>query len=94
MRLRAVAQHTDGFRLAEIDLSLRSEGELAGTRQSGVAQFTVAILPDDAPLLELARARAKLILAADPELRGAENALLADELQNAFGEEAMLPIPG
>jgi ATP-dependent DNA helicase RecG len=94
MRLRAVAQHTDGFRLAEIDLSLRSEGELAGTRQSGVAQFTVACLPDDAPLLELARARAQLILAEDPELQGAENALLADELHSAFGEEATLPIPG
>ncbi len=94
MRLRALVQHTDGFRLAEIDLSLRSEGELAGTRQSGVAQFKVACLPDDAALLELARARAQLILAEDPELRGAENALLADELQRAFGEEAMLPIPG
>jgi len=94
MRLRAVEQHTDGFRLAEIDLSLRSEGELAGTRQSGVAQFAVACLPDDAPLLELARARAQLILADDPELLGPENALLADEMQSAFGEQAMLPIPG
>ena len=34
-RLRAVAETSDGFALAEIDLELRSEGELAGTRQSG-----------------------------------------------------------
>ena len=36
---------------------LRSEGELVGTRQSGLRQFRVARLPEDAPLLEL-RARA------------------------------------
>src|SRR5205085_12041217 len=32
-RLRAVAAQTDGFKLAEVDLRLRGEGELAGTRQ-------------------------------------------------------------
>src|SRR5947209_9793888 len=34
-RLRALADHTDGFRLAEIDLELRGQGELVGVRQSG-----------------------------------------------------------
>ena len=38
-RLRALAEHGDGFRLAEIDLELRKEGELIGTRQSGLGQF-------------------------------------------------------
>src|SRR5207249_3138299 len=47
VRLRALATHTDGFRLAEIDLELRKEGELVGTRQSGLGQFRVACLPDD-----------------------------------------------
>ncbi len=92
-RLRAVAENSDGFALAEIDLELRSEGELAGTRQSGLAQFRVACLPQDAPLLELARARAELILQDDPELSRPENSLLSDELQDAFGEEALRPIP-
>ena len=35
-RLRALAAHTDGFELAEIDLELRGEGEMLGTRQSGL----------------------------------------------------------
>ena len=54
-RLRALAEHRDGFKLAEIDLELRGEGEMLGTRQSGLAQFRVARLPEDAPLLEAAR---------------------------------------
>ena len=40
-RLRAVAAHTDGFKLAETDLRLRGEGELAGTRQHGTGGFRV-----------------------------------------------------
>ena len=67
-RLRALAEHSDGFRLAEIDLELRSEGELVGTRQSGLRQFKVAQLPEDAALLERARAVAEAIFAEDPEL--------------------------
>ncbi len=47
-RLRALAEHSDGFRLAEIDLELRGEGEIAGTRQHGQAEPRVASLPQDA----------------------------------------------
>ncbi|HZL48987.1 MAG TPA: ATP-dependent DNA helicase RecG [Solirubrobacteraceae bacterium] len=92
-RLRAMVEHSDGFRLAEIDLELRSEGELVGTRQSGLSQFTVACLPEDAALLERARARAEAILASDPELQGPEHALLGEVLAQAFGAEALEPIP-
>jgi ATP-dependent DNA helicase RecG len=92
-RLRALVQHNDGFRLAEIDLTLRKEGELIGTRQSGSGQFRVARLPEDAQLLERARACAETILAGDPQLRSPEHALLATVLQEAIGERAFEPIP-
>jgi ATP-dependent DNA helicase RecG len=91
-RLRALAEHGDGFELAEVDLSLRGEGELAGTRQHGVAQFRVAELPRDAELLERARMRAEQILAEDPELAEPENALLAEALVGEYGTEALAPI--
>jgi ATP-dependent DNA helicase RecG len=91
-RLRALAAHTDGFKLAEIDLELRGEGELVGTRQHGLAQFRVAELPRDAQLLERARAHAQRIVEVDSELVGAEHALLADALVRAYGEEARAPI--
>ncbi len=79
-RLRALAEHTDGFALAELDLELRGEGELTGTRQSGLARFRFARLPDDAELLARAHARAAALLDADPELARPEHALLRDAL--------------
>ena len=91
-RLRALAQHTDGFRLAEIDLSLRGEGELVGTRQSGLAAFHVAELPRDRELLERARLRAEAIDDSDPGLALPEHALLGDALASMFGADAAAPI--
>jgi ATP-dependent DNA helicase RecG len=91
-RLRALAEHTDGFRLAEIDLELRGEGELIGTRQHGLAQFRVAELPRDFELLERARASAERLVAVDPDLEEPENALLAEALARAYGVEAHEPI--
>jgi ATP-dependent DNA helicase RecG len=93
LRLRALAEHSDGFRLAEIDLGLRKEGELIGTRQSGLGQFGVARLPEDAPLLERARRRAEAIVACDPRLEAPEHALLALALRRRFGAQALEPIP-
>ena len=92
-KLRALVEHADGFRLAEIDLELRKEGELLGTRQSGSAHFEVATLPEDAGLLERARACAQAIVAADPELLAPEHALLARVLELSFGAQALEPIP-
>jgi ATP-dependent DNA helicase RecG len=92
-RLRALVEHSDGFRLAEIDLWLRKEGELVGSRQSGLGQFKFATLPADAELLARARERAQKILAQDPQLHGPLHALLGQALQGAFGAEALQPIP-
>jgi ATP-dependent DNA helicase RecG len=93
-RLRALVEHLDGFRLADIDLALRSEGELIGTRQSGLGQFAIARMPEDAALLETARARAESIVAADQELSAPEHILLGEELSRRYGEQALEPIPG
>ncbi len=91
-RLRALAAHTDGFRLAEIDLDLRGQGELIGTRQHGLASFKMASLPQDAALLERAAARARSITDQDPSLEQPEHLLLADALLDAYGAEALAPI--
>jgi ATP-dependent DNA helicase RecG len=91
-RLRALATHSDGFRLAEIDLDLRGQGELVGTRQHGMAQFRVAELPRDTELQERARLHAERIFESDPALETPEHALLGDALVRAYGAEARAPI--
>ena len=93
-RLRALAEHADGFRLAEIDLELRGEGELTGTRQSGLARFRFAQLPDDAALLERAHARAERLLGEDPELAEPEHALLGARWRGATAPSAARRDPG
>ncbi|MEA2291230.1 MAG: ATP-dependent helicase RecG [Solirubrobacteraceae bacterium] len=92
-RLRALARHRDGFELAEIDLELRGEGEMLGTRQSGLQAFRFARLPEDAELLDRARMRARVILDADPGLAAPEHTLIEDALAGAYGADALEPIP-
>jgi ATP-dependent DNA helicase RecG len=87
-RLQALAAHDDGFELAEIDLQLRREGELVGTRQSGFGRFAVAQLPGDEALLDAARACAASLIAADPALAAPEHALIAERLGTIYGEIA------
>jgi hypothetical protein len=84
-RLRALERDTDGFELAQLDLELRGEGEIAGTRQSGLAQLRFAQLPADEPLAEAAKVYAESLLGTDPELVGPEHALLGDALAQAYG---------
>jgi ATP-dependent DNA helicase RecG len=67
-RLAIMRETEDGFRIAEEDLRLRGEGDLLGTRQSGVPGFRVARIDVHAALLEPARQDAALILARDPGL--------------------------
>jgi len=68
-RLAIMRETEDGFRIAEEDLRLRGEGDLLGTRQSGVPGFRLARIEVHADLLEPARQDAALILARDPDLK-------------------------
>ena len=54
-RLQALVDTTDGFELAEIDLDLRREGQLLGTRQSGWSDLQFTKLRPDRDLIERAR---------------------------------------
>jgi ATP-dependent DNA helicase RecG len=75
-RLEALVATTDGFELAEKDLELRGEGQLLGTRQSGLSDLRFTRLRADRELLERAREAARaLVDAAGP---------LADEVDATF----------
>ncbi len=67
-RLETMRQTEDGFRIAEEDLRLRGEGEVLGTRQSGLPGFKLARPEIDGDLLTAARDDARLIVDRDPDL--------------------------
>jgi len=61
-RLGIMEETTDGFRIAEKDLELRGQGEILGTRQSGVQTFRVGNIIRDLEILEEARQEAEFYL--------------------------------
>ena len=76
-RLEALVETTDGFELAERDLEIRGEGQLAGARQSGLSDLRFVRLRPDRELLEHARDAAR-------ELE--DEGLLADEVDRLLGD--------
>ncbi len=54
-RLRVLEETTDGFRIAEADLTLRGPGELLGQQQSGMPRFRFGDLAADIGLIQQAR---------------------------------------
>jgi ATP-dependent DNA helicase RecG len=68
-RLAIMRETEDGFRIAEEDLKLRGEGDVLGTRQSGMPGFRVARLDVHGALLPAARDDANLLFGRDPTLK-------------------------
>ncbi|PCJ29681.1 MAG: hypothetical protein COA90_11310 [Gammaproteobacteria bacterium] len=66
-RLSCLRETNDGFVIAQRDLELRGPGELLGTRQTGLPQFRVANLLEDADLLELMSEAAEQCLQFSPQ---------------------------
>lgn len=69
-RLRVIRETTDGFRIAEEDLRLRGEGEVLGTRQSGLPGYRIARPEVHAQLIAQARDEALRIMRDNPKLAG------------------------
>jgi ATP-dependent DNA helicase RecG len=65
VRLQALVDSTDGFALAEIDLDLRGEGTLLGSRQRGRSDLRLASLQNDEDLLLAAQGVASAMVRKD-----------------------------
>jgi ATP-dependent DNA helicase RecG len=78
MRLKAMEETTDGFKIAEMDLRIRGTGEFFGTRQSGFDDLKIANLIKDGEILLAARKEAFRVIGEDPELRRSENRVLRE----------------
>jgi ATP-dependent DNA helicase RecG len=84
-RVQTMVSTTDGFEIAEVDLSIRGPGDLQGTQQSGMIELGIADLIEDEKILKAARATAYEILSEDTELTLEKNKKIRrrlDELNN------------
>jgi ATP-dependent DNA helicase RecG len=84
-RLSALERSTDGFELAEVDLELRGEGTILGTRQKGASDLKLASLRRDKDLVMKAREVAFDLVDRDPGLVGVPE--LAEEVRYLVDEE-------
>jgi len=75
-RLRVIRDTTDGFRIAEEDLRLRGEGDVLGTRQSGLPGYRVARPDAHGQLIAQARDEAVRIMKENPRLQGPQGEAL------------------
>ena len=83
-RLRAMAETSDGFVIAERDLRLRGPGDFFGTRQHGLPTLRAGDLTRDADLLERAYEEARRRVDEDT-LTPAQQAYVRDVWQRQFG---------
>ena len=86
-RLEALAKHQDGFKLSEVDLAIRGEGTLFGSRQSGMPDLKVAKLLRDIDVLVEARREAFALVAADPTLKKPHHRPLRREIRELLGAD-------
>lgn len=85
-RLDILNHSNDGFFIASEDLRLRGPGDLFGIRQSGVLDFKVADVFQDAKLLQNASEEADRLLLDDPELEFPEHRRLKEHLRIKLNE--------
>jgi ATP-dependent DNA helicase RecG len=84
-RLEALVEHQDGFKLSEVDLAIRGEGTLFGSRQSGMPDLKVAKLLRDVDILVEARREAFALVAEDPTLKRPDHRPLRREIRELLG---------
>lgn len=81
-RLSILNKSNDGFYIASEDLKLRGPGDLFGIRQSGVLDFKLADVFQDAKIMQRASEAAVQLMKRDPQLLEEENQNLKEYLQN------------
>jgi len=90
-RLETIKSTEDGFEIAERDLDLRGQGDLLGTRQSGMPGYRLAVADVHRHLLEYAHDDAKAIMGREGWLEGPRGEALR-ALLYLFRKDLALPL--
>lgn len=90
-RLEVLNKSNDGFYIASEDLKLRGPGDLFGIRQSGILEFRLGDIFQDAKVLQQASEAAGELLKNDPDMKLPEHSALAERLNGylAKGGESL-----
>src|SRR3974390_1721513 len=88
-RIAVLRETEDGFRIAEEDRTLRGDGDLLGTRQSGMPGFRIARIEVHSKYLGAVRDDATLMLQRDPKLTTPRGQALRQLLYLFSKEEAV-----
>ncbi len=88
-RIDTMRKTEDGFEIAEEDLKLRGEGDVLGTRQSGMPGFRLTVPTRHSELLSIARDDAKALLAKDSTLQSARGEAVRNLLYIFERDEAI-----
>ncbi len=88
-RLEILNRSNDGFFIAGEDLRLRGPGDLFGIRQSGVMDFRLGDVFQDAKILKAASEAAGMLLDEDPGLEEPENIRLKEALEQTISQNAL-----
>jgi ATP-dependent DNA helicase RecG len=91
-RMEAMVETSDGFVIAERDLELRGPGVMAGTQQSGTADFRVADLVQDSKQLEIARQAVLKALERDPQLKSVVWGPVLEKVRERRGDLAVVSV--
>jgi len=90
-RLETIKGTEDGFVIAEKDLELRGQGDLLGTRQSGMPGYHLAVPDVHRHLLEYAHSDAREVMTRNPGLTGPDGEALRTLLY-LFRKDLALPL--
>ena len=87
-RLEILNKSNDGFFIASEDLKLRGPGDFFGIRQSGLLEFRLGDIYQNADLLKLASQEAHLLLEEDRKLEQPQNQKIRAEINDYLDQQA------
>lgn len=91
VRLKAMEETTDGFKISEIDARIRGAGNILGTQQSGlVNDLKIANLNEDSDILSMARKAAFDVIQRDNKLEKEEHGLIKSYFLKHYHQKIIL----
>jgi len=94
MRLEAIVETTDGFKIAEQDLKIRGPGHYFGRHQHGLNELKMANPITQIEVLEKAREDAIILTKKDPQLNTSEHRLIKETIKKRYPQYLDLILAG